>query len=123
MYRNQFVAVVMPVHNEEEHVQQAIKRVPGYVDLVVVVDDGSTDRTWEVLSGICDTRLSLIKHNRNRGVGAATKTGYRHCVKTRADLIAVMDGDGQMDGHDLAGLLDCALSGAEYVKGNRFLHR
>ena len=123
MYRNQFVAVVMPVHNEEAHVQQAIKRVPGYVDLIVVVDDGSTDRTWEVLSKICDPRLNLLKHNRNRGVGAATKSGYRHCEKARADLIAVMDGDGQMDGHDLAGLLDCAMSGAEYVKGNRFLHR
>ena len=123
MYRDQFVAVVMPVNNEESHVQHAIKRVPRYVDLIVVVDDGSTDRTREVLSRISDSRLSVLKHDRNRGVGAATKTGYRHCLKTRADLIAVMDGDGQMDGQDLAGLLDRAFEGGEYVKGNRFLHR
>ena len=122
MYRDRNVAVVMPVHNEEAHVEQAITRVPGYVDLIVVVDDGSTDRTWPVLSRLEDRRLTRLKHFRNAGVGAATKTGYRHCLNTRADLIAVMDGDGQMDGRDLAGLLDRALGGAEYVKGNRFLN-
>jgi glycosyltransferase involved in cell wall biosynthesis len=123
MYRDQRVAVVMPVHNEEAHVEQAIKRVPSFVDLIVVIDDGSTDDTWRVISRITDRRLRKIKHNRNAGVGAATKTGYRHCLNTGTDLIAVMDGDGQMDGRDLARLLDRALNGAEYVKGNRFLDR
>lgn len=122
MYRKQVVAVVMPVHNEQAHVELAIKRVPRYVDLIVVIDDGSTDDTRSVLSSIPDRRLTLLKHDRNRGVGAAIKTGYRHCLNTRADMIAVMDGDGQMDGRDLARLLDHALEGAEYVKGNRFLN-
>jgi hypothetical protein len=54
-------------------------------------------------------------------VGAATKTGYKHSLETEAELIAVMDGDGQMDGQDLGCLLDCAIAGADYVKGNRFL--
>ena len=121
MYRDQLVAVVMPVHNEAAHVEQAIKHVPRYVDHIVVVDDGSTDDTWRVLSRIPDRRLIKLKHDRNAGVGAATKTGYRYCLSTRAGLIAVMDGDGQMDGRDLARLLDRALNGAEYVKGNRFL--
>lgn len=122
MYRDQFVAVVMPVHNEELHVTQAIRRVPRFVDLIVVIDDGSTDATWRVLSQITDRRLTKLRHQRNAGVGAATKTGYRYCLKRRADLIAVMDGDGQMDGRDLGRLLDRALNGAEYVKGNRFLN-
>ena len=121
MYRHQTVAVVMPVHNEEAHVQQAIQRVPGFVDLIVVVDDGSTDHTWEVLSGVADKRLTKLRHHRNRGVGAATKTGYLYCLNAPADLIAVMDGDGQMDGRDLFRLVDRALKGVEYVKGNRFL--
>jgi glycosyltransferase involved in cell wall biosynthesis len=121
MYRNQVVAVVMPVHNEQAHVERAIKRVPRYVDHIVVIDDGSTDDTWQVLSRTADRRLTRLRHVRNRGVGAATKTGYRHCLDTRADLIAVMDGDGQMDGRDLARLLERALKGTEYVKGNRFL--
>jgi len=121
MYRDQTVAVVMPVHNERDHVERAIKRVPRFVDLIVVVDDGSTDDTWRVLSRISDRRLRLLRHDRNGGVGAATKTGYRYCMKDRAGLIAVMDGDGQMDGRDLFRLLDCALNGVDYVKGNRFL--
>ncbi len=122
MYRNQSVAVVMPVHNEEAHIERAIKRVPSFVDLIVAVDDGSTDDTWGVLSRVADVRLTRLRHDRNSGVGAATKTGYRHCLNTRADLIAVMDGDGQMDGRDLFRLLERALTGVEYVKGNRFLN-
>lgn len=122
MYRGQRVAVVMPVHNEEDHVERAIERVPSFVDFIVVVDDGSADDTWRVLSRIVDRRLTKLRHDRNSGVGAATKTGYRYCLNAQADLIAVMDGDGQMDGRDLFRLIDRALNGAEYVKGNRFLN-
>ena len=121
MYRDQSVAVVMPVHNEEAHVERAINRVPAFVDLIVVVDDASADNTWGVLARIEDRRLTRLRHDRNSGVGAATKTGYRHCLSARAGFIAVMDGDGQMDGRDLFRLLERAFSGAEYVKGNRFL--
>ena len=121
MYRDKTVAVVMPVHNEEAHVEQAIQRVPHFVDLIAAVDDGSTDHTWEVLSQVADNRLAKLRHDRNRGVGAATKTGYLYCLNAPADLIAVMDGDGQMDGRDLSRLLERALKGVEYVKGNRFL--
>jgi glycosyltransferase involved in cell wall biosynthesis len=122
MYRGQRIAVVMPVHNEQAQVERAIKRVPDFVDFIVAVDDGSTDDTWGVLSRVSDGRLTKLRHGRNAGVGAATKTGYLHCLKAQADLIAVMDGDGQMDGRDLLQLLERALNGVEYVKGNRFLH-
>jgi glycosyltransferase involved in cell wall biosynthesis len=112
----------MPVHNERAHIVRAIRRVPAFVDLIVAVDDGSTDGTWRALSRVSDRRLRKLKHDRNAGVGAATKTGYLHCLRAGADLIAVMDGDGQMDGRDLPHLLELALNGVDYVKGNRFLH-
>jgi glycosyltransferase involved in cell wall biosynthesis len=123
MYRDHRVAVVMPIHNEQDHVVRAIARVPSFVDVIVAVDDGSADCTWHRLSGLESDRLERIKHDSNRGVGAATKTGYRRAIAFESDLIAVMDGDGQMDGQDLHRLLDCAIDGADYVKGNRFLHR
>ena len=123
MYKGRMVAVVMPIHNEELQVERAISRVPRFVDLIIAVDDGSTDRTWERLSKIASEKLILLKHTANRGVGAATKTGYRYSLQTDADLIAVMDGDGQMDGRDLEQLLDRAAGGIDFVKGNRFLHR
>jgi glycosyltransferase involved in cell wall biosynthesis len=123
MYKGHRVAVVMPVHNEEPHIERAISRVPSFVDLIVAVDDASTDETWETLSHITNRKLIKLRHEKNRGVGAATKTGYRHCLNTEVDLIAVMDGDGQMDGRDLRALIDSAIRGVDYVKGNRFLHR
>ncbi|HEU4391985.1 MAG TPA: glycosyltransferase family 2 protein [Blastocatellia bacterium] len=122
MYRDHSVAVVMPIHNEEAHAVRAIGRVPDYVDLVIAVDDGSGDGTWEQLSRIESGRLVRLRHAKNRGVGAATKTGYQHAIGASIDLIAVMDGDGQMDGRDLWRLLDRSIDGADYVKGNRFLH-
>lgn len=122
MYRDSVVAVVMPVHNEQAHIGRAIERVPKFVDHIIAVDDGSTDDTLRRLSRSQDQRLIVIKHVNNRGVGAATKTGYRRALSTGAELIAVMDGDGQMDGNDLPRLLGRALNGADYVKGNRFLN-
>src|SRR4051812_16475503 len=122
MYRNHRIAVVMPIHNEEHRVGHAIARVPAFVDLIIAVDDASTDDTAAQLRRLANERLITIRHAANRGVGAATKTGYRRALETAADLIAVMDGDGQMDGGDLPALLDSAIAGADYVKGNRFLH-
>lgn len=122
MYLERIVAVVMPVCNEEKHIELAIKRVPGFVDLIVVIDDGSSDNTWQVLNNIADSRIVKLRHRHNRGVGAATKTGYRYCLEVTVDLIAVMDGDGQMDGSDLCVLLERSLSSVGYVKGNRFLN-
>lgn len=113
----------MPVHNEESHVARAVSRVPSFVDLIIAIDDGSRDRTWERLSEIEDEKLIRIRHAKNRGVGAATKTGYARALESGVDLITVMDGDGQMDGRDLSALLDRAIGGIDYVKGNRFLHR
>lgn len=121
MYRGCTVAVVMPLHNEQAQIEGAVKRVPALVDLILAVDDASTDLSLEVLSAIEDKRLWVLAHETNGGVGAATKTGYRHALSAGVDLIAVMDGDGQMDGRDLTRLLDCAIDSSDYAKGNRFL--
>jgi glycosyltransferase involved in cell wall biosynthesis len=121
MYKDFRIAVVMPVHNEENHIARAIARIPAFVDDIIAVDDGSMDATWERLAEIDDARLIKLRHRKNSGVGAATKTGYRYGLQTGAEFIAVMDGDGQMDGRDLARLIDCAIERSDYVKGNRFL--
>jgi glycosyltransferase involved in cell wall biosynthesis len=121
MYKGHRTAVVMPVHNEEGFIERAVSRVPDFVDLIIAVDDGSKDTTWTKLSEFSDSRLVRLRHRANRGVGAATVTGYRAAIEYGIELIAVMDGDGQMDGRDLHLLLDSAISGADFVKGNRFL--
>ncbi|HET9531956.1 MAG TPA: glycosyltransferase family 2 protein [Blastocatellia bacterium] len=122
MYRGHCIAVVMPIHNEGEHLARAISRVPDLVDMIVAIDDGSSDKSWLQLCEIEDRRLVRLRHAKNLGVGAATRAGYKRALEAQADYIAVMDGDGQMDGRDLPSLLDRAIAGADYVKGNRLLH-
>jgi glycosyltransferase involved in cell wall biosynthesis len=119
------VVVVVPAFNEEERIARVIETMPSSVDEILVVDDASLDGTAEVArrSG----RARVIVHATNRGVGAAIVTGYREALGREGspcDAFVVMAGDGQMDPDDLPALIAPIAKGeADYVKGNRFLHR
>lgn len=123
-------AVVIPALDEERAIAAVITSVPDWVDLVVVVDDASSDDTAMraargiELAGRGPGGAEIIRHRENRGVGAAIVTGYRRACELGADAIAVMAGDGQMDPADLPALLEpLASDRADYVKGNRFGRR
>ena len=123
MYRNLRVAVVMPAFNEELAIADAVARVPDWIDHLIVVDDASVDDTAAAASPLERTEgtFEVIRHTRNRGVGAAIVTGYRRVLERGFDVAIVMAGDGQMCPDDLPALLDPIADGcAEYVKGNRF---
>lgn len=127
MYRHLRVAVVIPAFNEERAIGDAVATVPDFVDVIIVVDDASSDatgaRAQEAAQAAGDTRLEVVRHPHNRGVGAALVTGYRRALALGCDVAAVMAGDGQMDPRDLPGVLEPIARGdADYVKGNRFLH-
>lgn len=123
MYRGQVVAVVMPAFNVAGEIARAVRAVPGFVDHLIVVDDGSRDATAAIVAELGREGLLLLRHQHNRGVGAAIASGYREALRRGAAAVAVMAGDGQMDGGDLTALLDPVLAGqADYVKGNRFRH-
>ncbi len=114
------IAVVVPAFNEENLIARTLASIPSYVHEVIVVDDGSTDRTSEIVNAIDDRRVLLAQHFANAGVGAAIVTGYRTAFARGADVCAVMAGDGQMHPDDLAALLVPVLRGeADYVKGDR----
>jgi glycosyltransferase involved in cell wall biosynthesis len=93
------LSVVIPALNEEDGIAQIIERVlatrPALAEVkvdkleLIIVDDGSTDRTPEIVESYPDVRL--IKHPVNKGYGAAIKTGFRHAT---GDLLAFMDADG-----------------------------
>lgn len=115
------IAVVIPAFNEERLVARAVRQVPDYVDFVVVVDDASEDGTAAALGAVADRPgLEVIRHARNRGVGAAIATGYARSLGVGADVAAVMAGDAQMDPDDLSRLVAPVISGeADYAKGDR----
>jgi glycosyltransferase involved in cell wall biosynthesis len=114
------VAVVVPAYREEELIGATLGGIPGFVDRVYVVDDGSTDATAERAGSFGDTRVVVIAHERNQGVGAAIVTGYDRALADGIDVVCVMAGDNQMDPADLERLVRPVARGeVDYAKANR----
>jgi len=132
MYKNKTIAVVIPAYNEEGFVGEVMETVPSFVDRLYVIDDTSTDGTWEEIQTTAklmndepmetpfENRVVAIQHSENRGVGGAIKTGYQHARADEIDVTAVMGGDGQMDPTLLDRIIEPVVNGdAAYAKGNR----
>jgi glycosyltransferase involved in cell wall biosynthesis len=120
------VVVVVPAFGEAPRIGRMLATLPKLVDEIIVVDDASSDETAKVAENCRDrdTRISVVRHEINRGVGAAIVTGYRAALVTpgRAhDAFVVMAGDGQMDPDDLPRVaLPIVTRAADYVKGDRY---
>jgi len=115
---------VIPAYNEQKLIRPTLENVPETIDHVYVIDDGSKDKTTEIVKEVAakDTRIELISHKENQGVGAAIITGYKKSSKDNYDIAVVIGGDNQMDLKDLPNFLEPIHKGeADYVKGNRFL--
>ena len=122
MVEGKRVAVVVPAFEEELLVADTIRGIPDFVDLIVVVDDRSSDQTVERARDTGDPRLEVIVHDRNQGVGAAIATGYARCRELGVDVTCVMAADNQMDPAELATLVGPVARGeADYVKANRLV--
>jgi glycosyltransferase involved in cell wall biosynthesis len=119
MYEGRTVAVVVPAYNEEALVASTVAGIPAFVDRVIVVDDGSKDATAERAQA-GDSRVELIRHETNQGVGAAIVTGYKRAAAEEVDVTCVMAADGQMDPDDLEMLVRAiATDECDYAKANR----
>ena len=122
MVEGKRVAVVVPAYEEALLVAETIRGIPDFVDLVVVVDDCSRDDTAEQARATGDQRLEVIRHEENRGVGAAIATGYARCRELGVDVTCVMAADNQMDPDELASLVGPVARGeVEYAKANRLV--
>jgi glycosyltransferase involved in cell wall biosynthesis len=122
MFENKSVAIVVPAHNEEKLILRVLETLPDWVDRVFVVDDRSRDNTKEKVLGHMakDSRVKLLEHVKNKGVGGAIATGYKACVEEGCDIAVVMAGDAQMDPNDLEALVrPVAEDKTDYAKGNR----
>ena len=122
MYRETRVHVVIPAYNVAPRIAAVLKSVPDFVDAIPVVDDASRDGTADAARGAGDPRVQVLRHDVNRGVGAAMVTGFTDALAAGDGIVVKMDGDGQMDPAMLPRLLDPIVEGrCGYAKGNRFL--
>lgn len=174
MLKNQKIAVVVPCYNEEKQIENVVKSMPGFVDLIIIVNDKSSDETENVIKNIIDnsndsdvikferkqlcysdnpydkalnviaqiredeeklyipckiyekinSKVVLISHIINGGVGAAIASGYKYARDHQIDCTAVMAGDGQMDPFELESICLPIIDGkVDYSKGNRLSHK
>ncbi len=116
------LSVIIPVYNEAQTMREIVRRVldTGLVSEVVVVDDGSTDGTREILAELDGKQgVRVILHERNQGKGAAVRTGLQNAT---GDVLLIQDADLEYDPREYAGLLKPIEDGiADVVYGSRFL--
>lgn len=116
----QNITVVLPAYNEEVAIGSIVLLTCKYADNVIVVDDGSSDRTADVAR---KAGAEVIVHEVNKGKGRALKTGFTAAVALGADIIVTMDSDGQHNPADIPKLVEPILKGeADMVNGSRYLN-
>jgi len=108
----------IPVYNEERHLEAVLHEVRRYSPRILVVNDGSTDRTAELLAGQPD--IEVIAHEKNRGYGAALVSAFQHALTTESDVLITMDCDGQHEPARIPVLCE-AIHDADIVSGSRYL--
>jgi glycosyltransferase involved in cell wall biosynthesis len=115
------VFIVVPAFNEANVIRTVVDQLRPTYQHIVVIDDGSTDETAQVLAG---AQVTLLRHRINRGQGAALQTGITFGLLRGADIIVTFDSDGQHDPRDIKAMISPIVSGeCDVTLGSRFLGR
>jgi len=115
------LSVIIPVYNEEATLAEIVRRVQAtpYRKEIILVDDCSTDRSPEILKNLKAENIRIFTHDKNRGKGAALRTGFSHAS---GDILLIQDADLEYDPAEYPRLLQPILDGhADVVYGSRFL--
>ena len=121
------LSILIPAYREEATIAEILRRVAaidttahGFAKEVIVCDDGSDDRTFELASAAAaeDPTIRVVRHDKNQGKGAAIRTALDHA---RGDYVLIQDADLEYEVSDYPALLAPAAAGADVVYGSRFL--
>ncbi len=116
--KNPTIALI-PAYNESRFIGSMVLATRKYVDLIVVVDDGSSDRTAEIAQS---AGAVVVQHQHNQGKAAAMNSGFAYLRTLHPRAVVMLDGDGQHFPEDIPAVLDPILSGAaDLVIGSRFM--
>ena len=112
------IAAVIPAYHEEKHIGDVVWRTRQKLDDVLVVDDGSGDKTADRARA---AGAQVIIHQQNRGKGETIKTGLRHWLERNVDFVVILDADGQHRPEEIDRFIAAALSAEEpeLIVGNR----
>ena len=91
-------AVVIPAHNEEKRIGRVLEATENYASLIILVDDGSDDKTAQVAQKF---KVKVLRHTINLGKGAALKTGCQAAFKMGVGIVVTLDADGQHQPEDI----------------------
>lgn len=107
---------IIPCYNEEKNIKNVIEKTRQYVDKIIVIDDGSKDRTSEEAE---KCGAVVYRNNENLGKADAMKIGFTLALESGADLILTIDGDGQHNPHEIPKFVDKIGQGYDLVVGAR----
>ncbi len=114
------IAVFIAAYNEEKMIEQVIDDVRTVLSNIIIVDDGSTDFTYERAK---QKGVMVLRHCMNRGKGVAIRTATQYALEQGVDILVHFDADGQHHAHDISKLIEPILKNkADVVLGSRFLH-
>ena len=118
------IVVVIPSYRVKQHILGVINSIGQEVNAIYVVDDKCPEQTGHFVEENCkDSRVKVVYHEKNKGVGGATMSGYRAALNDGADIMVKLDGDGQMNPALIPQLVKPLINGeADYTKGNRFFN-
>jgi glycosyltransferase involved in cell wall biosynthesis len=118
--RHSDIVAAIPCFNEELFIGSVVLKAKDYVDSVLVIDDGSTDRTALVAE---KAGAKVIKHDRNKGKGVAVNTAFKYAREIGFKALVLLDGDGQHEPAFIPSLVKPVLDGnADMVVGSRYLN-
>ncbi len=114
------ISLVLPAFNEQEAIAAVIGEYYPFVDEIVVIDDGSYDRTYEIAKNLSDVKIKIIRHEKNRGKAAALHTGVRNAT---GDIIVFSDADFTYPAKYVPELVQKLENGAHLALGSRQINR